>query len=64
LVYLDVHFTALFYTHTNPMPNLGLYTHKPIALSQLTDKSQSYPWSIHPQTKGLTQVYTQKKAKV
>jgi hypothetical protein len=63
LVYIDIQFTALLYPHTNPMPNLGLLTHKPTALPQLTDKSQHYPCSIHPQTQSLTQADIQKKSK-
>lgn len=61
LAYTDIQFTALLYTYTNPMPNIGLFTHKPTALSQLTDKSQLYPCSIHPQTQSLTRVDIKKK---
>lgn len=64
LVYTDIQFTALLYTHTNPMPNLGLFTHKPTALPQLTDKSQTYPCSIHPQNQSLSPVDIKKEAKV
>jgi len=63
LVNTDIQSTALLYTHTNPMPNLGSFTHKPTALPQLRDKSQLYPCSIHPQTQSLTQVGKQKKPK-
>ena len=63
LVYIDIQFTASLYTYTNRMPNLRLFTHKPRALLQLTDKSQPYPCSIHPQTQRLTQVDIQKKSK-
>jgi hypothetical protein len=63
LVYKDIQFTALLYTHTNPVPNLGLFIHKPTALLQLTEKSEPYPCPIHPQTQSLTQDDIQKKTK-
>jgi hypothetical protein len=60
VVYIDIQFTASLYTHTNPTPNRGLFTYKPIALPQLTDKSQPHPCSIHVQIQSLPRVDTQK----